>query len=190
MPLRRRAAPAVEAPSDPAEELSPEAQLEARVVELEEQALRARADYQNLQRRLMQERAEAIRMANADLVKALLPVLDDFERSLAAAAKTDNLQSVVEGQQLIHANLLKVLRDHGLEPIDALHQPFDPNVHEALLQTPSDEHPPLTVLEEVGKGYRLKDRVLRPTKVVVSQAPPAAADAGAGDESGEAGEEK
>ena len=154
----------------PAEESPPaEESLEQRISALQEQVARARADYRNLERRLATERSEAVRFANADLIKALLPVLDDFERSLAAAEGTDNVASLVDGERLIQANLLKVLTDYGLERIDALHQPFDPHVHEALLQTPNEEHPPNTVVEEVNRGYRLRERVLRPAQVVVSK---------------------
>jgi len=167
--------PAEESPST--EVTESEESLQERVSALEEQVARARADYCNLERRLATERAEAVRFANAELIRALLPVLDDFERSLAAARDTDNVASLVDGERLIQANLLKVLTDNGLARIEALHQPFDPHVHEALLQTPNEEHPPHTVLEEVSRGYRLRERVLRPAQVVVSQAnEPAPAD--------------
>ena len=152
-----------------ADAADPEESLEQRISALQEQVARAQADYRNLERRLAGERADAVRFANAELIRALLPVLDDFERSLAAAEGTDNVASLVDGERLIQANLMKVLGDYGLERIDALHQPFDPHVHEALLQTPNEEHPPNTVVEEVNRGYRLRERVLRPAQVVVSK---------------------
>ena len=165
--------------SPPTQVAESEESLPERISALTEQVARARADYRNLERRLATERAETVRFANAELIKALLPVLDDIERSLAAALDTDNVASLVDGERLIQANLLKVLTDHGLARIDALHQPFDPHVHEALLQTPNEEHPPHTVLKEISSGYRLRERVLRPAKVVVSKAtepPPTDAD--------------
>lgn len=144
--------------------------LQARVDKLEESLLRAKADFQNLQRRAAAEQADAVRYGNAELMKSLVKVVDDFERSLAAAAKPDNLKAVVEGVRLVYENLSKALSDHGLEPIEALYRPFDPTLHEALLHQPSDEYPPGTVIEQIAKGYRLRDRVVRPAKVVVSKA--------------------
>jgi molecular chaperone GrpE len=144
--------------------------LQAKVDKLEESLLRAKADFQNLQRRAAAEQTDAVRYGNAELMKSLVKVADDFERSLEAAAKPENLPAVVEGVRLVYENLRKALSDHGLEPIEALHRPFDPKFHEALLQQPSDEHPPGTVIEQIAKGYRLRDRVVRPAKVVVSKA--------------------
>lgn len=161
------AAPAAE----PAEAVDPVEELQAKVDKLEDSLLRAKADYQNLVRRSAADHSMAIRYANAELLKGLLSVVDDFERSLAAARESDNLQGVVEGVQLVYDNLLKVMRAQGLERIAALHEPFDPNLHEAMMQQSSEDVPAGTVLEEVAKGYRLHDRVLRPTKVVVAKAP-------------------
>lgn len=145
-------------------------ELQARVEKLTDSLHRAKADLVNFQRRSSVERSESIRYANAELMKSLLSVLDDFERSLAAAEETDNLEAVVDGVRLVHQNFVKTLRLQGLSPIEALHLPFDPSIHEALLQQPSRDHPPGTVIEEVAGGYRLYDRVVRPAKVVVSKA--------------------
>lgn len=147
------------------------ASLETRVAELEDSLLRAKADFQNLQRRAAVERAEAVRYGNAELMRSLLGAIDDFERSLAAAESSENHESVIEGVRLVHANLVKALNDHGLETIEALHEPFDPNIHEALMRQPSQEHEPGTVVEQIAKGYRLRDRVVRPAKVIVAAAP-------------------
>jgi molecular chaperone GrpE len=148
----------------------PVAELQAKVAKLEDSLLRAKADFQNLLRRSAAERLDALRYANAELMKSLVKVVDDFERSLAAAAKPNNLPAVVEGVRLVYENLTKALSDHGLETIEALHRPFDPNVHEALLHQPCDDHPPGTVIEQIAKGYRLCDRVVRPAKVIVAKA--------------------
>ena len=180
-------------------EVSDTAGLRGKVAELEDRLLRAKADFQNLQRRTAIERSEAIRYANAELMKSLVGVLDDFERSLAAGVEATDVASVLDGERLIHENFRKALVDHGLELIRALHEPFDPSIHEALMQRPSDDHPPGTVLEEVAKGYRLRDRVLRPTRVIVSKAdhtpdsdaPPCeGADADADDDAGADGNER
>jgi len=142
---------------------------QAEIDSLKDALLRAKADFANLQRRAAAERTESVRFANADLLRSLLGVLDDFDRTVAAADTSDNLKSVVEGVHLVHANLTKALSDNGLEEINALHQTFDPNIHEALLQQPTDEHPPGTVVEQVAKGYKLRDRVLRPARVIVAK---------------------
>ncbi len=160
-----------ETATETTEPADPLVELRARVEKLEDSLLRAKADYQNLLRRSTTERGDAIRYANTELMRSLLVVVDDFERSLTAADASKNLAAVVEGVRLVYDNLRKALRDHGLEAIDALHKPFDPSVHEALMQQPSADHPPGTVVEQVATGYRLRDRVVRPAKVVVSRAP-------------------
>ncbi len=167
--LARETAPQAPDNGRPVSE-DPVAELQVKVAKLEDSLLRAKADFQNLQRRSAAERLDALRYANAELMKSLVKVVDDFERSLAAASKPDNLPAVVEGVRLVYENLTKALSDHGLEPIEALHRPFDPNVHEALLHQPSDRHPPGTVIEQIAKGYRLCDRVVRPAKVIVAKA--------------------
>jgi len=159
---------------DESVEADPVKALEARVATLEDNLLRAKADYQNLLRRSAQERADAVRYANVELMRSLLVVADDFERALDATRNTENGAAIADGIRLVYDNFTKALRDHGLEAIDALHQPFDPNVHQALLQQPTDEHPPGTVVEEIARGYRLQDRVVRASKVVVAKAVEAA----------------
>ncbi len=144
--------------------------LQERVASLEDALVRAKADYQNLQRRSATQQADAVRYANADMMKSLIVVADDFDRALAANEIAEDSAALAAGMKLVHDNLIKALRDHGLEYVPALHQPFDPAQHEALLQQPTDAHEPGTVVEEVAKGYRLRDRVIRPAKVVVSKA--------------------
>lgn len=158
-------------PGEETTELDQVEELRAKVEELEDRLLRAKADTQNLRRRSAVEQSSAIRYANAELIKSLLGVLDDFERSLAATGTSDNLQAVVDGAGLVYQNLIQALRTQGLQAIDALHEPFDPNVHEAIMQQPCTDYPAGTVVEEIAKGYRLHDRVIRPTKVVVSKEP-------------------
>ncbi len=144
------------------------AELRGKVEKLEDALLRARAEYQNFQRRTAIERAEAIRYANAGLMKSLLSVLDDFERAMSSPA--GERETVDAGVRLVYQNLLKALREHGLETIETGSEPFDPSVHEAMMQQSSADHPAGTILEEFARGYKLRDRVLRPSKVVVSKA--------------------
>lgn len=140
-------------------------------------ALRARAELSNYQRRAEKDRTESLRYANASLLKALLPVLDDLERIVqtgseaAANPKSDPAEmgkAVVDGARLTRDTFLKVFRDFNVEPIAAEGQPFDPQVHEAMMERPSD-HAERTVLQELARGYRLHDRVLRPARVIVSK---------------------
>ena len=144
--------------------------LREKVAALEDTLLRAKADFVNTQRRNEKSRLDAVQYANADLMRSLLGVLDDFERSLDAAGTAEDINTIVEGVRLVYENFKKALCDHGLEPIEAMDRPFDPHVHEAVMLQPAADCDPNTVLEEVAKGYRLKDRVIRPTKVVVSKA--------------------
>jgi molecular chaperone GrpE len=147
----------------------PSAEQQARIDALQDQLLRAKAETQNVQRRAALERNEAIRFANAELMRSLIPVLEDFDRTFenadAAAEK-----SILEGIRLVHANLIKALRDAGLEPIEARGEDFDPAIHEALMHQPTDNAPPGRVIDQVTRGYRLRDRVLRPARVVVAKA--------------------
>ncbi len=144
--------------------------LQARAEKLEDALLRAKADYQNFRRRSTIERGNAIRYANAELMKSMLGVIDDLERSLASTEASDNHQAVTDGVRLVYQNLIQALRVQGLETIDALHEPFDPTIHEAMSQQAAADFPPGTVVEVVAKGYRLHDRVLRPAKVIVAKA--------------------
>jgi molecular chaperone GrpE len=139
--------------------------------ELKDKLLRARAELANVQRRNANEKAEALRFAIAHFVRDLLPVVDDFERALEAAESAGESGGMVAGAKLVYENLLKVLNSHHLERIEAAGQPFDPNWHEAVMQQPSAEHPPQTVLQVIQQGYRLRERLIRPAKVVVSCEP-------------------
>lgn len=151
--------------------------LRDRVEKLTESLARAKAENQNMQRRTANEMAEVIRFGHAGLLKSILSVLDDFDRALAAEDVAEhNSNALLEGIKLVHTNLMQALTGHGLQVIDALHKPFDPALHEAMLQQPSDDHPPNTVIEQLAQGYHLHDRVLRPAKVIVSKQPDEAVD--------------
>jgi molecular chaperone GrpE len=125
---------------------------------------RAQADFINYKRRTEQEREETIKLANASLVLSLLPILDDFERAVTSCPQELSGLAWVEGIRLIERKLRASLEAQGLSPITALGEPFDPRLHEAVRQAPGKEG---TVLEEVQKGYKFRDRVLRPSLVVV-----------------------
>lgn len=132
--------------------------------------LRAKAEMVNFQRRAEKSREEAVKYAHASLVKGLLPALDDLERVIDSGTQhPENAEAILNGVKMTYENLVKVLREFSVQPIEAQGKPFDPSEHEAMMQQPSDEHPDQTVLQEVQRGYRLHDRVLRPAKVIVSK---------------------
>lgn len=152
-----------ETPGAPAETAAPE-------TDWKEIALRARAELSNYQKRAEKDRIEFARYANAGLLRALLPILDNLERVIQTGEKKteSNAQALLDGVKLILDQFQKTLHDHHVETIAAEDQPFDPQVHEAMMERPSD-HAERTVLQELAKGYKLYDRVLRPAKVIVSK---------------------
>ena len=143
---------------------------EERLAALEDQLKRVAADFDNYRKRATRERAELTALANERLVKELIPILDDLERALVAAAEHEEA-TLEEGVRLVHRSLAHLLEREGLKEIDTEGQ-FDPHVHEALLSQPS-ERDEGSVIDVIQKGYRLGDRVVRPARVVVAAAPPA-----------------
>ena len=144
---------------------APEPPTKSEAEEWKDKFLRAKADLSNYQKRAEKDRADSLRYAVADLARALLPVIDDLDRVIANAPEDDKL---LAGVKLTRDNFLKILEEFQIVPISSEGQPFDPRLHEAVLEQPS-EHAERTVLKEVGRGYRLHDRVLRPARVVVSK---------------------
>jgi molecular chaperone GrpE len=153
-------------------------ELNAKIVELEknlalykDQLLRKAADFENFKKRVEHESINLVRFANEDLLEKLLPVLDDFERSLKAMQSNNKAidnGSIVKGIELIYNKLQKILEQYGVKPMDVVGQPFDPHLHDALQQITTNEYPPHTVVQEIEKGYLLHDKVLRHAKVIVS----------------------
>lgn len=146
-------------------------QLEAAKAEAEanyQRFLRAQADFENFRRRTRQEKEDMIKYAAADLITSLLPVMDNFERAIDAGKAADPSSSLLQGIEMVYRQLKDALAAAGLEEIDCLGKPFDPFQHEAAMREPSEEHEEGTVIEVLQKGYRLKDRVIRPAMVKVS----------------------
>jgi molecular chaperone GrpE len=129
-----------------------------------------RADFENYQKRAQRDLATERRYAQTPLAGDLLPALDNLERAIASSQASDN-SSLTQGVALVHNQLLDVLRRHGVKRIEAQGQPFDPNLHQAVMQQPSSDHPPQTVLQVLEPGYMIHERVLRPARVIVSTAP-------------------
>jgi molecular chaperone GrpE len=141
-----------------------------------DQVLRARAEFDNYRKRIAQERQYAELSANEKLFQKLIGVLDTFERALDSAQKAENAGAILDGIKLVQTQLQSVLKESGLEEIDALNKPFDPNFHEAIQQVESNDHEEGTVVQQVRKGYKFKDRLLRPASVIVSKKPEPPAD--------------
>jgi len=139
--------------------------------------LRERADLENFRKRTQREKQEAIRFANDQLLKELVPVLDNLERAVEHASQQgEEQQSLLEGVNMTITLFNKVLSDFGVKAVAAVGQAFDPNLHQAMGQVESDDHPPNTVVSEFQKGYLLNDRLLRPSLVMVAKAPTAGTD--------------
>jgi len=136
-------------------------------------AKQTRADFENYQKRNARDLATERRFAQSPLASDLLEPLDNLERALAAASQGDkaSLERVVQGVGMVQSRLLEVLRRHGVTRIDAQGKPFNSNLHQAVMQQPSAEHPPETVLQVLEPGYMLHDRLLRPARVIVSKPP-------------------
>jgi molecular chaperone GrpE len=134
------------------------------------QLARVQADFKNAQKRLEAEKIQAIQYANAKLIQAIIPALDNFDRALEVdPAKTD-AATVLKGMQIVHDHFLKLLTDCNVQPIaPAPGTPFDPNQHQALMQQPDDRYKQPTVVQLYQRGYSFHDRVLRPAQVVVGQ---------------------
>lgn len=148
---------------------------------------RTQAELENFRKRSQRELELAFRYSNVPLIRELLPALDNLNRSIQAAEQTGNVEELLQGLRMILAQFDQVFGNHSATPIKAVGEPFDPNLHEALQQIPTDEHPPMTILQEVERGYVLHDRVIRPSKVLVASAPPQPATGQTADGSTEAG---
>ena len=137
--------------------------------------LRTTADLENFKKRAARERQEAIKFANGSLLEKLIPALDNLEMALAAAnnAESHSMESLKTGIAMIYNQLKAALADTGLEEIDATNKPFDPNLHEAVSHQESADVPEGQVLQQLRKGYKLRERLIRPATVVVARKPDA-----------------
>lgn len=148
--------------------------LQADLDRFRDLALRSQADFDNFKKRAARERQDAIIFANEKLLQKLIPVLDNFDMALsAAAAAPAAAQSLQTGVSMIFQQFRSALTESGLEEIDAAHQLFDPNFHEAVSQQESSEVPEGHVLQQLRKGYKIRERLLRPATVIVAKSPSA-----------------
>lgn len=143
-------------------------QLAAEKAELQDRLLRARAEFDNARRRGERERSEYLQFAAMDLVRDVLPVLDDFERALKVETAD---RDYAKGVELIYQRLFETLKKLGLEPIETAGRPFDPNLHQAVERVETDEAEDHTVVGEFQRGYNFKGKLLRPAMVRVAVKP-------------------
>ncbi|MBI1734780.1 MAG: nucleotide exchange factor GrpE [Candidatus Rokubacteria bacterium] len=146
-------------------------ELRRQLDEKQDRLLRALADTENIRRRAQRERDDYVRYATESLLRDLVPVLDNFDRAIAAARAAGNAPGVVDGVELIQRELLRVLERAGVTRYSAVGEPFDPKRHEAISRIVSTTAAPDTVVAETAPGYLLHDRVLRPALVAVAAAP-------------------
>jgi molecular chaperone GrpE len=148
------------------------ADLRAEVEKYKNTALRATADLDNYRKRVAREREEAIKYANASFLERLIPILDNFELGLQAARGAAQSSAILDGMNMVYKQLQDFLNSFGVETIDATGKTFDPNLHEAIAHEEHNEIPEDQIIRQVRKGYRLRDRLLRPANVVVSKGVP------------------
>ncbi|MFH1016867.1 MAG: nucleotide exchange factor GrpE [Pseudomonadota bacterium] len=140
--------------------------------DLKDRYLRLAAEFDNFRKRTLKEKSEYSKYANENLIRELLPVLDNFERAVLHAGQEADRDSLMKGVELTHSQLQNVFTRFGVRAESALGQPFDPLHHEAVSHLPSADHPPHTVMDELQKAYFLHDRLIRPALVTVSKEPP------------------
>lgn len=164
--------PSDKAPETPVEE-APSAgeatDFQAEAARFKDLALRAQADLDNYRKRAIRDKEDSIRFANTSLLEKLLPVLDNFELGLEAARTAPDTASIIQGMSIVQKQLQDFLKAHGVEPIPAEGQVFDPSHHEAVAQEHSPAIPEGHVVRLLRKGYKLKDRLLRASSVTVSK---------------------
>jgi molecular chaperone GrpE len=141
--------------------------LQADLDRFRDLALRSQADFENYKKRAAREKEDAVKYANSSLLQRLVSILDNFELGLAAAKMESEQSPIYSGMVLVQKQLNDLLEENGLQAIEAEGKKFDPNQHEAIAHEPS-ESPEETVIRQARRGYRFKDRLLRPARVVVS----------------------
>jgi len=169
-PEKKEAAPTDGDSANPAAEQNEDDTegLQADLERFRDLALRSQADFENYKKRSAREKEEAIKYANSSLLEKLISIVDNFELGLEAARAEGEKSPIFSGMSMVLKQLMDFLADSGLQPIDAVGQKFDPNLHEAIAHEASAKIPEGTVIRQTRRGYRMKDRLLRPSSVVVS----------------------
>jgi molecular chaperone GrpE len=143
-------------------------QLRVELEQAKDRVMRCQAELDNYRKRAAREMEDHVRYANIGLIRDLLPVLDNIQRAIEAAEKSTDGSGLLDGVKLVAQQLHGMLEQHHCVKIEALHAPFDPHLHHAILQQPAHEHPANTVIMVTQDGYQLHDRVVRPSQVIVS----------------------
>jgi len=144
-------------------------QLQAEVADLQDRLLRRQAEFENYRRRIERDRSDFLQYAGMEVVREILPVLDDFERALKIESSDESYR---KGIELIYQRLLETLKKIGLEPIEStIGSEFDPNLHQAVVRTETADAPDNTIIEEFSRGYNFKGKLLRPAMVTVAVHP-------------------
>src|SRR5580698_1470363 len=166
---------AVDAASMTPEQFEELKALAAKADENWERLVRTTADFDNFKKRVTREKTDAIQFANSSLLEKLLPVMDSFEMALCALqnSKDEKSSSLQAGIMMVQSQLKNILAESGLEEIDATGKPFDPTQHEAVSQQETAEVPEGQVIQQVRKGYKIRERLLRPASVIVAKKPAA-----------------
>ncbi len=170
MPSSAASRPATDAEQAETEDAT--ASLQADLDRFRDLALRSQADFENYKKRAAREKEEAVKYANRSLLEKLVGIVDNFELGLEAAKGESEQSPVYSGMNIVLKQLNDLLVENGLQTIEAEGETFDPNLHEAIAHEPSNQVPEGVALRQVRRGYRFKDRLLRPAKVVVSSGPP------------------
>jgi molecular chaperone GrpE len=147
-------------------------QIQADIERFRDLALRTQADFENFRKRSAREKEDAVKYANASFLERLIPILDNFELGLAAARGSSESSAILSGMDMVSKQLADFLTSSGVEPVNAEGQPFDPNLHEAVAQEASASVPENVIVRQLRRGYKLRDRLLRPATVVVSKGAP------------------
>lgn len=143
--------------------------LQAQLDESENRYLRLRADFDNFRRRVTLDQESNRKYRSQSLISDLLPALDNFERALNIEAENDQTKSLLQGMEMVYRSLMDALKKEGVEEIESVGQQFDPHLHQAVMQDSDDQYESNVVIEEFQKGYKLNDRIIRPSMVKVNQ---------------------
>ncbi|KGA98453.1 heat shock protein GrpE [Alkalihalobacillus alcalophilus ATCC 27647 = CGMCC 1.3604] len=150
------------------EENSRENELEAQLAEANQRILRVQADYDNFRRRSREEKEAAAKYRSQSIIESLLPVLDNFERALVVEPESEETKSLLTGMDMVYRQLQDALKNEGVELIPTVGETFDPHRHQAVMQVEEEGYESNQIVEELQKGYQLKDRVIRPSMVKVN----------------------
>jgi molecular chaperone GrpE len=143
-------------------------ELESKVDELNNRVLRTQADFDNYRRRAKVEQETAAKYRAQTIVEEIIPALDNFERALAVQVDSDQGKTLLQGMEMVYRQLVEALTKEGVTEIEAIGQQFDPHMHQAVMQVEDENHESNSVVEVLQKGYKLKDRVIRPAMVKVN----------------------